>query len=165
MITHEPQMNPARRDRCARPIRAMPALICAIVIVVSAGVVPATADDATVSATMILASNEDKPSDARLKRIEPKLRKIFGFKTYQQSGSGSGRCSIPGETTVSLGGKFKLKAKVEDAGDKKLRVNIRWTKGKKTLINTKMVRRRGDPIILGGPKQGDATLIVSLTVR
>ncbi len=134
MITHEPQMNPARRDRCARPIRAMPALICAIVIVVSAGVVPATADDATVSATMILASNEDKPSDARLKRIEPKLRKIFGFKTYQQSGSGSGRCSIPGETTVSLGGKFKLKAKVEFNVKFKVKVNIKVKVNMKVMV-------------------------------
>ena len=136
-----------------------------IAMIVLANVSSVFADDANVSATMILASNEDKPSDKRLKQIEPKLRKIFGFKTYQQSGSGSGRCSIPGETTLSLGGKFKLMAKIEDAGDKKLRVHIRWTEGKKAMIDTTMVRRRGDPIILGGPMQGDATLIVSLTVK
>ncbi|MDA0322736.1 MAG: hypothetical protein O2923_08485 [Verrucomicrobia bacterium] len=154
-----------RKPRLDDGPRAQRFAIWIIAILLLANVSSVFADDASVSATMIRASNEDKPSDNRLKKIEPKLRKIFGFKTYQQSGSGSGRCSVPGETTLSLGGKFKLTAKIEDAGDKKLRVHIRWTEGKKAMIDTTMVRRRGDPIILGGPKQDDATLIVSLTVK
>lgn len=128
------------------------------------GSMTAGAADVRISATQIIASNDNKPSDPALKNIVPKLRN-FPYKSYQRYGSGSAKASVPGKARIDLGNGINLKLKIEDAGEGKLRIKSTWTRGKKGLLSTTIVRKRGEEIILGGPKHKDGVLIIIITVQ
>ena len=124
----------------------------------------AHAEQANIEALLILASNNPAPLDARLDKVEYRLRRIFGFETYRYYGSGSTILSLPGQTVLALGNGNNLTI---DARSKKGRIEARivWEKQGEKVLNTTVAMSKNSPVILGGSTQPDGTLIIVLTAN
>lgn len=146
-----------------KTIRLLLPLLCLL-----AGYVPAAraADRAALQAILITASNEPGPSDPRLARYEPTLRRILRFASYRYVGSGSAALEVPGRTTVGLGAGQHLEVTAEDA-TRGLRLRVAWKQGGRTLMETGLSLNPGVPAVLGGPGtgRGDEVYAVILTGR
>ncbi len=126
----------------------------------------ASAADASVSAVLILGSNDGQGVDASLKDYAPQLQRVLSsFDTFKQKGQGSAKIALPGSGSISVGGGQKVDLKVEDAGSGRLRIAANWTENGRPLINTIIVTGRNQPTVLGGPSSGGGTLILLLVAR
>lgn len=124
----------------------------------------AQAEQANIEALLILASNNPAPLDARLDKVEYRLRRIFGFETYRYYGDGSTILSLPGQSILALGNGNNLTI---NARSKKGRIEaqIVWEKEGERVLNTTVAMSKNTPVILGGSTQPDGTLIIVLTAN
>ena len=140
--------------------------VLAAIVAVSLIALPssAQAEEANIEALLILASNNPAPLDARLDKVEYRLRRIFGFETYRYHGSGSTILSLPGQTILALGNGNNLTI---NARSKKGRIEaqIVWEKEGERVLNTTVAMSKNTPVILGGSTQPDGTLIIVLTAN
>ncbi len=124
----------------------------------------ASAEPLTLSAQMILASDERAAMDHRLEKIEYKLRRVFRFEYYRQYGEGSALMPVPSEATLDLGHGYRIEAALSP-GKKKVRARIRWMKGDAAILTTAVGLQRGVPAILGGAPHEGGKLIVVLEIE
>ncbi len=145
-------------------IRIPPSIFLCLSLLLGISLCATQAQAAKVSlrGTMILASNEEGPNDARVKRFAGKLRRLFNFAHYRHYGKGSASIEMPGQASFSLGNGFRMEVNLSPAAKNKIRAGVRWMKGKTTLINTVLVMQKGTPAILGGPSHQGGNLIVIL---
>ena len=140
--------------------------ILTAVVTVSLFALPsnAQAEQANIEALLILASNNPAPLDARLDKVEYRLRRIFGFETYRYYGGGSTILSLPGQSILALGNGNNLTI---NARSKKGRIEaqIVWEKEGERVLNTTVAMSKNTPIILGGSTKPDGTLIIVLTAN
>ena len=118
-----------------------------------------------LSAMLILASRDGGPSDAKVKRFEGNLKRLFKFSSYRHYGEGTGTVTPPGKTRISLGRGFSLEIEVLGEKRNKIRAKVQWRRGRTLLINTTVAMEKGTPTVLGGPSHEKGTLIVVLTAR
>lgn len=123
------------------------------------------AESVSVKATLIHGSNEGGGVDAQLRQYERNLRRVLGFDTFRQQGSGSAGISTPGSATINMGGGHSVAINLTEAGDDKLRIATRWTKGGQAFINTTVVTARNQPTVLVGPASGEGKQILLLVAR
>ena len=123
------------------------------------------AEQATISATLIYASNTGKGVDGGLRSLAPILRKQFsGYDSFEVRGRRSQGLSIPGKANMSLGGGNQVRFAARPSGGK-ISVQAHWKRGNVTLQNvTFALRRGGRPSVLG-VSQGDGALIMLFTVK
>ena len=62
---------------------------------------------------------------------------------------------MPGEGTLSIGSGHQIQFRTEDSRDDRLRVQIIWQGGNRTLMRTGLALRPGVPAVLGGPARND----------
>lgn len=125
-----------------------------------------SAADTSVSAILILASNDGQGVDAPLKSYAAHLQRVFSsFDTFKQKGQGSAKIALPGSGSISVGAGQKVDLKVEDAGGGRLRIAANWTENGRLLVNTTVVTGRDQPTVLGGPSSGGGTLFLFLVAR
>ena len=122
-------------------------------------------DPFTLRAVMIWASDEPAPLDARLEKVEFRLRRIFKFEHYHHYGEATAILNNASETTLSLGRGHRLEITTSPGKNKRVRTQIRWVKGDTTQVNTAVYLKRNVPTILGGPPHEGGNLIVTLTVE
>jgi len=115
----------------------------------------ADGDSVTVRAILVSASKQPGQTDKALSRYESTLRRILRFETFKQLGSGRGRADVPGEATISIGSGHQIQFRTEDSRDDRLRVQIIWQGGGRTLMRTGLALRPGVPAVLGGPARND----------
>ena len=125
----------------------------------------AAAEQATLKAVMILASDEPSSPDPRLSSIEPKLRRVFRYPHYRHMGEGSLVVSLPGKGTIQLGGGYALDVDAAGLEGGRIRAQVTWRKGGTKLLSTSAKVQRNSPTVLGGASQGKGKLIVTLVVR
>jgi hypothetical protein len=135
------------------------------ILLIGVAAIDVRADKVTIDATVILASNSDGQTDSRLSAIAPKLKKIFGFRSYKHFGGGSTTIGQSGRGTVKLGGGGRLAIKAAPAKTGKIRLGLQWDRGGATLIKTTVVKRRGETIILGGAPHGGGKLIIHIVLH
>lgn len=138
-------------------------LLAMVCLLASSGI--SRAESATIRAMMILASNDAAPQDARLDKIEYKLRRIFGFEYYRFYGEGAAFLNLPGQSTIDLGHGFRLSISASESEDDKVRTSVQWFRGDETVLNTTVGMSRGVPVILGGISHEGGTLIVTLVAE
>ena len=120
---------------------------------------------ATVEAMLIRASNGSAPLDYRLDRVVPKLRKIFQFQSYELISLSSVGLTAPGQTSIALGKGHSIDIVARREGGK-MKAEVRWIQGGKTLLSTGVTLAPNQPVILGGVPDGSGgTLIVALTAK
>ena len=129
------------------------------------GVSQLHAEQATVSATLIYASNSGKGVDGSLRSLAPTLRKRFsGYDSFEVRGRRSQGLSIPGNAGVSLGGGNQVRFTAKPSG-RKISIQAHWKRGNVTLQNvTFALQRGGRPSVLG-VSEGDGALIMLFTVK
>lgn len=115
----------------------------------------ADGDTVTVRAILVSASKQPGKTDKALSRYESTLRRILRFETFKQLGTGRDRADVPGEGTLSLGSGHQIQFSTEDSRDDRLRVQITWQGGGRTLMRTGLALRPGVPAVLGGPARND----------
>jgi hypothetical protein len=120
---------------------------------------------ADLQALLIRASNGQAPLDYKLDAVVPKLRKVFQFQSYELIGSGSATITPPGETTIDLGKGHSLEIKLKREKGDRIKAEARWMQNGKVLVSTGTTMSGHQPLVLGGPKEGSATLIVTITVK
>jgi hypothetical protein len=118
-----------------------------------------------VRGILVAASNEAREADSRLARYEPTLRRVLRFASYRQLGAGQASIAAPGSGRVSLGEGHYLEITLEPSNGGRVRAQLRWLDGDRTLMNTGVVLRRGVPAVLGGPARGDEVLAVIVVAQ
>ena len=123
------------------------------------------AESTSVTGILILATNDARETDSRLKSYEPTLRRLFKFQGYKQIGRSRTSIKIPGEGLLNFGNE-RLVIKTTGNGNGSVRAKVQWLRGSKSMINTTVRMQPGVPTLLGGPRQdrGDGNLIVILVV-
>ena len=127
----------------------------------------AEAQQANIDATLILASSQGSGMDPALKAYESNLRRIFNYKSYKVQGRSGTKVSLPGESTINLPSGQRLTLRGQQSGGGKIRMSIRWSDGRRTLINTTINMTKGVPALLGGPqaRTQNGDLIIALVAR
>ncbi len=121
-------------------------------------------DQANVRAILVSASRTPGQTDRNLARYEDTLRRVLRFESFQQLGNGRARLAIPGEGTVALGQGQALHIKTEPSSDDRLRVQLEWTGGGRSLMRTGLVLRPGVPAVLGGPARNDQEVFAVIVI-
>ena len=148
-----------------RPIYYLATLITAIALFASP---ESKAEQTNISATLILASAQDDGVDSALKNFESNLRRVFpSYKSFKLQGRSNTKVELPGESSINLGSGHKLTLSVQAGGKGKIRLSVRWSDGKRMLINTTINMSKGVPAILGGPSapSQNGNLILALVAR
>lgn len=128
--------------------------------------VPALKADGGVElkAVCVHGSNDPAPMDDRLDGIEFQLRKLLPFEHFKFIAEGSSIIRLPGETTIGLQEGFFLEIRAWRAEEDRLRAEVSWMEGSRTLLKTAVnLKPGGKPAVLGGIAQGSGKLIVVLT--
>ena len=142
-------------------------LTATALVLLSLAAVPArAADGVTVDALLILATNEQKPMDRRLERVEFQLRRIFKFEYFEYQGQGQAQVSLPSTFTIDLGGGHELRVNATGKDDR-VRAEVEWVGDGRSLLRTTVNMKKGAQAILGGvpDKEKKGTLIVTLVVH
>lgn len=136
-----------------------------MVAVLLCGVATARAGVANMEALLIRASNDPAALNYKLDAVVPKLRKVFKFQSYDLIGEGNGSVNVPGSGTIDLGKGHSLEISLKgDKGDN-YKAEIRWLQNGKVLFSTGAKMSRKEPLVLGGPKDGNGTLIITVTPK
>ena len=125
------------------------------------------AQQTNISTTLILASSEEGGIDPALKSYEGNLNRLFKYKSYKLQNRSGAKLSLPGESSINLGSGYKLNLTAQAGSRGKIRLSVRWTDGRRTLINTTINMSKGVPTILGGPSapSQNGNLILALVAR
>ena len=119
---------------------------------------------ASIEARLIRASNEDAKPDEQLTKLEPKLKKVFGYKHYQQLGIQ--RAPLKDKETLRLDlGEGIVILITPKAEEKKARVmDFEMYSGKAALVKSTVRAPRDREMLIKGPEVGDTLLVVSFVV-
>jgi hypothetical protein len=74
------------------------------------------ADRATITAILVIASNERGPSDPRLKPYEANLKRNLRYESFRFAGEGSATVAAGGTATISLPNNNRLSLSADNAG-------------------------------------------------
>jgi hypothetical protein len=119
----------------------------------------------TLQARLIRATNDPEPADARLNDIEPKLKKKFGYTSYQQLGAQEERLQEGTLQRLDLGEGFVVFAKLKGVEKKSHELEIEWTSGKASLVKSTVKISAGHHLFIKGPGIADDWIVLALTVR
>lgn len=139
-------------------------VVLAIASLWLASVVDAESGPIIIHALLIRASNEPAAQDARLEKVEYKLRRIFGFEYYRYMGESSTVLADGADGVLSFGGGHRLHVGLRGGGDS-IRAEVRWYRGDDLVLNTTVRLQRQVPVILGGISDGPGTLIITFTAQ
>ena len=124
----------------------------------------AGAQTVTVEAMLIHASDRPAALDARMDRVEYRLRRIFQFEHYGLLNKTQSLMTLPSQTRIDIGHGYVLRIDASQR-DGRVRAQVDWYQGNTRLLSTSVQQRRNVPAILGGPPYQEGTLILVLEFR
>jgi hypothetical protein len=123
---------------------------------------PAGAADsgrATITAILVIASNERGPADPRLGPYEANLKRTLRYESFRFAGEGSGTVTAGGSGTISLPNNNGLSLQGEKSDGPGIRVKVRYGSTDVTIPPGKTV------IIAGRPAPGGEISAVIVTAN
>ena len=123
-----------------------------------------SAQAASIEARLIRASNETGKIDEPLKHIQPKLKKVFGYQSYQQIGVQKAPLQEKGALRLNLGEGIVLLVSPKSLEKKKCMLDLEMYSGKAVLVKSTVRIAQGADVLIKGPEVGSALLILSLGV-
>lgn len=132
-------------------IRKLLAPTTLLVICFQFAALDASAQQTSVSATLIFASSQGESIDPALKAYEGILKRLFKYSSYKLQGRSNANLSIPGKSTISLGTGHRVELNAQPSNGRKVRLSVKWSDSRRMLLNTTFNQDRGKPLILGGP--------------
>lgn len=141
------------------------ALLALIAFAASLFATAAHAENISVSATLILASNDGQGVDASLRQYERNLIRAFPFDTFKQQGSGNFRLSLKGTQTLSFPGGQKVTVSYLSNDGGKYRLSAQWKKGGQTLTDMVVLASKGHPTVQAAGNSGGKLPLLILVVK
>lgn len=136
-----------------------------LTIIVTALFLALSAYAASLDATLIRASNEGKETDARLKDLEPKLKKVFGFQYYQQLGHQTESLRDNDRKLLNLGEGFTIFVTSKAVEKKRHTLELEWYSGKTLLVKSTAKLSEKEPLLIKGPAVGRDWIVLALTMQ
>jgi hypothetical protein len=119
---------------------------------------------ASIEARLIRASNEIEKPDEQLTKLEPKLRKVFGYRFYTQLGIKASELPDNERVRLDLGEGIVIFI-TPKAEEKKARImDFEMYSGRAALVKSTIRVPRDHQMLIKGPEVGSALLIVSFVV-
>ena len=118
----------------------------------------------SIEARLIRASNDDEKPDKLLTKLEPKLKKVFGYQHYQQLGIQ--KAPLKDKETLRLNlGEGIVMLITPRADHKKIRImDFEMYSGKAALVKSTVHVPHDCEMLIKGPAVGSTLLVVSFVV-
>ncbi|HUD83082.1 MAG TPA: hypothetical protein VMQ67_06245 [Candidatus Saccharimonadales bacterium] len=126
-------------------------------------VLSASVQAASIEARLIRASNETDKPDEQLTKLEPKLKKVFGYRHYQQLGLQQGPLEENGQLRLDLGEGIVIFVTPRAAEKKGRMMDFEMYSGRAALVKSSVRVGHGE-LLVKGPEVGNTLLVVSLAV-
>jgi hypothetical protein len=126
-------------------------------------VLGASVQAASIEARLIRASNEADKPDEQLTKLEPKLKKVFGYRHYQQLGLQRGPLKENSQLRLDLGEGIVIFVTPRAEEKKGRMMDFEMYSGRAALVKSSIRVGRGE-LLVKGPDVGDTVLVVSLAV-
>lgn len=139
-------------------------LALSLFLLLAAASISGAAEQTTLRAILVTASNEKGSSDQRLAAYEPTLRRILRFESYRFVGEGTVSLAVPGKGPLSLGAGHRLDFEAESTSNSGIRVKLAWSEGRRVLMQTGLTLRPGVPAVLGGPRKDDGEVYAVIMI-
>ena len=118
---------------------------------------------ASIEARLIRASNETDKPDEQLTKLEPKLKKVFGYRHYQQLGLQSGPLKENDQLRLDLGEGIVIFVTPRAAEKKGRMMDFEMYSGRAALVKSSVRVGRGE-LLVKGPDVGNTVLVISLAL-
>jgi hypothetical protein len=123
------------------------------------------AQAASIEARLIRASNDKKAFDESLKDIEPKLKKRFGYRYYQQLGVQQEALQENKTYRLNLGEGFVVFVTPKSTVKKVHELDLEWTSGRASLVKSTVKLPEGDHLFIKGPGVAEDWILLAVTIR
>jgi RNA polymerase sigma-70 factor (ECF subfamily) len=104
----------------------------------------------------------DAEADERLKRILPRLRRIFRYKDYTTLDRHLVEGPLGTQQRFPIQGERWLEVTPDEMQGKSVRMRVRLLRGDQPEMNATILAAPGAPAIVGGPPSGNGVLIIIL---
>jgi hypothetical protein len=119
---------------------------------------------ASIEVRLIRASNEAEKSDQELSKLEPKLKKVFGYQQYRQLGIQKAELKDKETLRLNLGEGIVVFVTPAEVENKVHTLDFEMFSGRAALVKSTVRVPRGRAMLIKGPDVGDTLLVVSLVV-
>ena len=119
---------------------------------------------ATIKAHLIRASNDRPPEDQRLKELDSKLRKVFGFAYYQELGYREQSFQDKPSAELNLGRGFVLYAKPRAIQDGVQEIEVEWYSGRVAISKQSLKLPARQFVFIKGPEIGKEWIVLALAL-
>jgi hypothetical protein len=126
-------------------------------------VLSASVQAASIEARLIRASNEADKPDEQLTKLEPKLKKVFGYRHYQQLGLQRGPLKENDQLRLDLGEGIVIFVTPRAAEKKGRMMDFEMYSGRAALVKSSVRVGHGE-LLVKGPDVGNTVLVVSLAL-
>lgn len=129
---------------------------------------PATraADNASVRAILITATNLKREADPKLAPYEAELQRNIPLSSFRYVGEGTTAVSAGSKAVIALDRGNRIELEGERSGGRGIRLKVVWQSGRSVVMNTTLTLQPGVPAVLGRRPSGDGeTPIILLIAR
>lgn len=124
------------------------------------------ADNASVRAILITATNLKREADPKLAPYEAELQRNLPLSSFRYVGEGSAAVTAGGKSAIQLDRGHRVEFEGEKSGGRGIRMKVLWQSGRTVIMNTTLTLQPGVPAVLGRRPSGDGeTPIILLIAR
>jgi hypothetical protein len=135
-------------------------LVCVLLgLALSAGV-----QAASIEARLVRASNDAEKTDEQLTKLEPKLKRVFGYQHYRQLGIQKAPLKENERLRLDLGEGVVVFVTPKGEEKKAHVMDFEMYSGRAALVKSTVRAPRDREMFIKGPEVGSTLLIVSLVV-
>jgi hypothetical protein len=124
------------------------------------------ADNASVRAILITATNLKREADPKLAPYEAELQRNVPLSSFRYVGEGTTAVTAGGKAVIALERGNRIELDGERSGGRGIRLKVVWQSGRTVVMNTTLTLQPGVPAVLGRRPSGDGeTPIILLIAR
>jgi len=124
------------------------------------------ADNASVRAILITATNLKREADPKLAPYEAELQRNIPLSSFRYVGEGTTAVTAGGKAVIALERGNRIELEGERSGGRGIRLKVVWQSGRTVVMNTTLTLQPGVPAVLGRRPSGDGeTPIILLIAR
>ena len=135
-----------------------------LVVTVLGVMLSVTAQAASIEVRLIRASNETGKADEQLTKLEPKLKKVFGYQHYQQLGLQKGPLKENSQLRLDLGEGIVVFITPRAVEKKGRAMDLEMYSGRAALVKSTVRVAQGSELLVKGLEVGNTWLVVSIAV-
>jgi len=124
----------------------------------------ASVEAASIEARLIRASNADDKPDEQLSKLEPKLKKVFGYRHYKQLGIQKAPLKEKETLRLDLGEGIVILITPKAVEKKERVMDFEMYSGKAAFVKFTLRIPHDREMLIKGPEVGSTLLVVSFVV-